>query len=1058
MRKLQNFDLFRRLSPAAIFAITGSLFLFSSNLSAQPEFSPLELRIIKERKYSADISRYRFPQDESQTPDKPFSQSRVFADGNLDPAYNASVTEGFGYVNETVVQPDGKIIAVGIFQRANGTRTNGIARFNADGTIDPSFNTGTGASAVIRTVALQPDGKIIIAGFFTIFNGQTVNRIARLNSNGSMDSSFSTLLGFNNQIEDITLQPDGKILVGGSFTISSSRFVRLNTDGTLETTFTGFTNTVRKIVYLTDGKILVGSDFASASYRRIARINNDGTADATFNPGNGPSGPVFEIAVQPDGKILLGGTFNAYNGIGADAIVRINVDGSLDTAFQIPGVPSSFPLEVDALVAQPDGKFLASYYFQDFPVGFVSRVIRFNSDGTPDATFTPGNGEAPLITDVNLLSDGKFLASGSFIFFNDQPHLRLVKINSDGTPDNTFNPAASVLGIIYAAKRQADGKMVIGGDFDYVNGVRQGGIARLNTDGTLDNSFNTGTGCAGNVYALAIQPDGKIIAGGDYFGFNNNPAFYLSRINSDGSFDMNLYDIKSSISIFFIYALGLQSDGKILYTGSIAGESGSLTAGRLNTNGTPDTTFTSRGLSGGGTVRALLVQPDDKIVIGGTFTTSVQVPRNGLAKLNADGTLNSGFNISSGQVYALAQQADGQVIAGGTLLRRHAAGDGAIDATFNAGGAPPNNFVRAVAVQPGRKILIGGHFTTYNGLNAFHIARINNDGSLDSSFDSGGGAAGNVLALALQEDGKIVAGGQFLDFNFIEKFSIVRLQNTVSAIRAPFDFDGDNKTDLSIFRPSVGEWWYLKSSNGGNAAAQFGAGTDAITPGDFTGDGKTDIAFWRPSTGFWFVLRSEDFSFYSFPFGTTGDIPAPGDFDGDGKTDATVFRPSTATWFISRSSDGGATIQQFGQNGDVPVTADYDGDGKSDIAIYRVALGEWWIQRSAAGTIAFQFGNSSDKPVQGEYTGDGKSDVGIWRPSTGEWFILRSEDQSYYSFPFGTNGDSPAPGDYDGDGKFDAAVFRPSNSTWYIQRTTAGILIQTFGIAGDRAVPNAFVP
>ncbi|HEY0429031.1 MAG TPA: choice-of-anchor V domain-containing protein [Pyrinomonadaceae bacterium] len=271
-----------------------------------------------------------------------------------------------------------------------------------------------------------------------------------------------------------------------------------------------------------------------------------------------------------------------------------------------------------------------------------------------------------------------------------------------------------------------------------------------------------------------------------------------------------------------------------------------------------------------------------------------------------------------------------------------------------------------------------------------------------------------------------------------------------------FDFDGDGKTDISIFRPGPGEWWYLKSSNGGNAAFQFGSGSDTLTPGDYTGDGKTDIAFWRPSTGEWFVLRSENFSFFSFPFGTTGDVPAPGDYDGDGKTDAAVFRPSTTTWFIPLSS-GGTTIQQFGVSGDVPAVADYDNDGKSDIAIFRPSLGEWWLQRSTAGLIAFQFGTGTDKTVQGDYTGDGKADVAFFRPSTGEWFVLRSEDFSFFSFPFGTTGDVPAPGDYDGDGKIDAAVFRPSNTTWFVQRSTAGTLIQGFGIAGDVPVPSAFV-
>ena len=281
---------------------------------------------------------------------------------------------------------------------------------------------------------------------------------------------------------------------------------------------------------------------------------------------------------------------------------------------------------------------------------------------------------------------------------------------------------------------------------------------------------------------------------------------------------------------------------------------------------------------------------------------------------------------------------------------------------------------------------------------------------------------------------------------------------TVVLGSSPFDFDGDGKTDVGIFRQSVGEWWINQSSNGVTTAGQFGSSSDVITPADFTGDGKTDTAFFQPSSGFWFVLRSEDFSYFAFPFGANGDVPVPADYDGDGKADATVFRPSSSTWFIQRSSDGGATIGQFGSAGDVPVPADYDGDGKADIAIYRPSLGQWWVQRSTAGILVLTFGDSNDKPVQGDFTGDGKADIAFWRPSTGEWFISRSEDLSYYSLPFGSNGDIPAPGDYDGDGKFDPTVFRPSQATWYSQRSTAGILIQQFGANGDRPIPNAFVP
>ncbi len=280
-----------------------------------------------------------------------------------------------------------------------------------------------------------------------------------------------------------------------------------------------------------------------------------------------------------------------------------------------------------------------------------------------------------------------------------------------------------------------------------------------------------------------------------------------------------------------------------------------------------------------------------------------------------------------------------------------------------------------------------------------------------------------------------------------------------SANKCAFDFEGDGKSDISIFRPSGGEWWYQRSSDGGNSASRFGTQSDVLIPADLTGDGKSDIAFFRPSTGFWYVLRSEDQSFYAVPFGMAGDVPVPADFDGDQKADIAIFRPSTQTWFVQRSS-GGTDIIGFGSNGDKPVVGDYDGDGKADIAVFRnnAGIGEWWIRRSSdAGVTAAQFGSATDKTVQGDYTGDGKADIALWRPSNGLWYSLRSEDRTFYAFPFGSNGDVPVAGDYDGDGRTDAAVFRPSNSTWYAARSTAGTLIQQFGQVGDVPIANAFV-
>ena len=287
--------------------------------------------------------------------------------------------------------------------------------------------------------------------------------------------------------------------------------------------------------------------------------------------------------------------------------------------------------------------------------------------------------------------------------------------------------------------------------------------------------------------------------------------------------------------------------------------------------------------------------------------------------------------------------------------------------------------------------------------------------------------------------------------------TITRIANNV-----PADFDGDGKTDLSIFRSSVGQWWYQRSSDNIVPAYTFGTTTDKITPGDYDGDGKTDVAFFRPSTGEWYVLRSSDLTFFAAPFGNSTDTPAPADFDGDGKTDLTVFRPSIATWFTLKSSDNSVQTTPFGIAQDIPQPADYDGDGRADIGVFRPSGGsgnaEWWILRSTAGLFATPFGSATDKPVVGDYTGDGKTDIAFFRPSSSEWFILRSEDLSFYAAPFGASGDTPVPGDYDGDGKFDLGVFRPSNVTWFVSKTTGGTLIQPFGAIGDKPVPSAFIP
>jgi uncharacterized delta-60 repeat protein len=1026
------------------------IFPFALTIKAQPEFSKEELSLIKERKYISNTLKYHLPQDKFPMPEISNQNNTLMADGSIDSTFNVSATEGFGYVNKTVAQPDGKIIAVGLFQRANGARTNGIARFNADGTLDTSFNSGTGANLAIRAVALQSDGKIIIGGAFTSFNNQTVNRIVRLNSDGSIDSSFSLTVVFNNQINDISVLSNGKIMVGGQFSLSSTRLVRLNSNGALDAVISGFNGVVHTIALTSDGKIVVGGEF-SLPRPTIARLNSDGTVDSVFNPSSGGDSPVYKALVQPNGKIIAAGVFRSFNGISNDGVVRLNDNGSVDANFEITNDPNVQNLNVSSLALQPDGKILIGF-FDDAYTAFAD-VRRFNPDASLDSTFNTNSGNSILALDLNLLADGKAIAGGYFSTINNQPHLRIVKLDSVGSVDNTFNATASSVGIVYAIKRQTDGKIIIGGDFEYVNGVKKHGIARLNIDGSVDNTFSISNGFFGDIYEIQVQPDNKIIIGGLFGGDATFPASRVARLNSNGSFDVNLNNTSNFISV--VYALALQTDGKILVGGLIFDQNFNfIAATRLNSNGTLDGSFTPP-LTSSAATRTMLFQSSGKIIIGGYFFTNTAFPRTGLARLNSNGTLDSTIFGGNSNVTSIKTQTDGSIVSGGSFLTRHSS-EGIIDTTLNTG-TGFNSQIRAVEIQPDGKILLGGFFTTYNGSLANCLIRINSNGAIDSTFNTGIGPTGAVFSLNLQPDGKILAGGQFLDFNGTEKLGIVRLQNSAIRKATPFDFDGDGKTDVSIFRPNSGEWWYYRSLDGQVPAVRFGSSTDKIVPGDYTGDGKTDVAFWQPLSGYWFIVRSENNSFFSFPFGTSGDVPVPADYDGDGKTDPAVFRPSTNTWYISLTS-GGTSIFQFGTSGDVPVVGDYDGDNKADIAIFRPSSGQWWISRSTAGLVVATFGTATDKPVQGDFTGDGKTDIAIWRPSTGEWFVLRSEDSSFFSIPFGANGDTPVAGDYDGDGKFDFAVFRPLGSTWYVQRSTAGLAIQQFGLSSDRPVPAAFVP
>lgn len=317
-----------------------------------------------------------------------------------------------------------------------------------------------------------------------------------------------------------------------------------------------------------------------------------------------------------------------------------------------------------------------------------------------------------------------------------------------------------------------------------------------------------------------------------------------------------------------------------------------------------------------------------------------------------------------------------------------------------------------------------------------------------SSFSVLQDAAGNIISFGQDENSELYA---------CFGTSISR----ITRAKASADFDGDLKTDVTVYRPGSGTWYVNNSSNGTNRIQNFGLAGDIPTPEDFDGDNITDIGVFRPSTGLWYYYRSSDNVVNAIAFGLNGDIPAAADYDGDAQADLAIFRPSTGTWWIRRTTNpNNFFAQAFGLNGDLPVTGDYDGDGKADIAVWRPSTGVWYSVNSNGGaTNQRTFGLNGDIPTQGDYDNDGKTDVAVFRPSTGVWYTTRSATGTVQIQNWGVNGDIPVVGDYDGDGLDDIAVFRPSSGVWYrLNSSTGTATFMQWGLPDDLPAPYYDAP
>jgi hypothetical protein len=272
-----------------------------------------------------------------------------------------------------------------------------------------------------------------------------------------------------------------------------------------------------------------------------------------------------------------------------------------------------------------------------------------------------------------------------------------------------------------------------------------------------------------------------------------------------------------------------------------------------------------------------------------------------------------------------------------------------------------------------------------------------------------------------------------------------------------FDFDGDGKSDLSVFRPNEGVWYLLRSS-GGFTGFEFGLASDRLVPADYDGDRVTDAAVWRE--GKFYIMQSSDGTVREENFGLPGDDPSTvGDWDGDGKADVAVYRDTDHKFYFRgtfNNPNNNISVLPWGMSGDMPVHGDFDGDGKFDAAVFRPSNGVWYILQSYdSKVISINFGSSTDKFVPADYDGDGKTDIAVYRPSSGIWYILQSRD-GLTAFQFGISTDKPVPADYDGDGRADAAVYR--DGVWFILGSTSGVKIEVFGLSTDKPIPNVFIP
>jgi uncharacterized delta-60 repeat protein len=598
--------------------------------------------------------------------------TRLNSDGTPDTTLISG--SGFnGTINSIYPQSDGKILVGGAFTTYSGSTSNRVIRLNPSGSIDTTFNIGTGLSSTATSIDVQSDGKVILGGQFSTFNtSNPANGIVRLTNSGSFDSSFVIGSAFNSTVNALKIQSDGKVIVGGSFTTysgsSSTRIIRINVSGTLDTTFnvgtglnvfgtvsqrsiqfdsenniyltnnfttysgstasgivkilpsgsidttftTGFglqgyllgsTNAIGYGTLISGSTVLMFGAFSTYNFpgtQNFTFLTSTGSQYPTFNLGSGFDSTVNSIAIQSDNKIIVGGQFTAYSGSTSPIrIARINTNGTLDTTFS---TALGFNSQVDTIAIQPDGKILAGGQFNTYNNVTFNRIIRLTSTGTQDNTFLSSSGFNNTVNNIQLQSDGKMIIGGQFTTYSGSAFNRIMRLGTSGSIDTTFVSSSGANGTVHNIRLQSDEKMVLGGAFTTYSGSSVNRIVRLGTSGSIDTTFNIGTGLNSTANALAIQSDGKFIAGGSFTTYSGSNINRIVRINTDGTRDTT-FNVGTGFDNI-VNSLTVLPDGKIAAGGFFTSYSGSTLVNKiaiLNISGTLDTTFVQSTSSFNGT-------------------------------------------------------------------------------------------------------------------------------------------------------------------------------------------------------------------------------------------------------------------------------------------------------------------------------------------------------------------------------------------------------------------------------------------------------------------------